>query len=335
MTTLAIIGSGFLGRTLLYTLAKEQKPLKRIILLSSETFAPACSLNSTAIVAPRGLSLGHSPLGDCLLQGFLDFKKHVTENSPTGIWAITQYNCASIGLDNFQKRYPRGEFTENLAGIHLKKPFYFMPEEGFMMDPKTYMDWLLDEAQKLKSFELELVCDFVTCVSEDEQPVITTQGGKNFTVDKVIFTGGNYNRFWKDLMPKTPLETIKPVHGSYLEFLNQSWDHPSFSITLDGDNLIWNKELKKIIIGATTESTPHLLPNVFELKKIYQRLSDAIDLNFPDFSEAVIRTGIREKARKREPYTLARNNIFFMGGMYKNGCSLPVKMANDFSRQYL
>ena len=335
MTTLAIIGSGFLGRTLLYTLAKEQKLYRKITLISSETFAPPCSLNSTAIVAPRGLTMGHSHLGDYLLQGFLDFKSHVEENSPHGIWPITQYNGASEGLENFRRRYPQGELTGRLASIPLKKEIYFMPEEGFMLDPQIYMDWLLQETLKLKKFELEVISDFVIEVSDEASPKIKTQNGKHLNFDKVIFTGGNYNRFWAELMPKTVLETSKPVPGSYLEFLKHDWELPSFSITLDGDNLIWNKELRKVIIGATTESVSHLLPHESELKNIFIRLTEAIDLRFPDYHQGLVRTGVREKARKREPYTLARDNIYFMGGMYKNGCSLPIKMTKDFSRQYL
>ncbi len=335
MTNLAIIGSGFLGRTLLYTLAKEQKPYEKITLISSETFAAPCSLNSTAIVAPRGLTQGHSPLGDYLLQGFLDFKTHVEKNVPSGIWNITQFNGATSGLDNFRRRYPAGDFTQRLGNIPLKKDIYFRAEEAFMLDPKIYLNWLMDESQKNLKSELEVLSDFVTEVIEEDRPVIKTQNGRTLQFDKVVFAGGNYNRFWMNLMPKSVLESSKPVPGSYLVFYQLDWDLPSFSITLDGDNLIWNKELRRLIIGATTESVSHALPDTNELKEIFTRLFDAIDLTPPDYSKGIIKTGIREKARKREPYTLGRNNIFFLGGMYKNGCSLPIKMTSDFSRQYL
>lgn len=335
MTTLAIIGSGFLGRTLLYTLAKEQKAFKKITLISSEVYAPPCSLNSTAIVAPRGLTLGHSPLGDYLLQGFLDFKKHVEENSPEGVWPIIQYNGSGKNLDNFKKRYPVGKFTRELSGIQLKNEFYFMPEDGFMLDPKTYMDWLLMEVMRLKKFELELISDFVIEVNDPDRPQIKTQDGQLLQFDKVVFTGGSYNRFWAQLMPKSVLETSKPVPGSYLEFSRIGWDLPSFSLTLDGDNLIWNRGMNILIIGATTDTVAHVLPPVTDLRNIFNRLVCAIDLSFPDFDQGMVKTGIREKARKREPYTLKRDQLYLMGGMYKNGCSLPIKMTKDFSHQYL
>ena len=90
MTTLAIIGGGITGRTLAFTLAKEKKNYSRILIFQSECFARACSWNSTAIVAPRGVTVGHSDLGDIISNAFHQFKRHVLEDAPLGVYPIMQ-----------------------------------------------------------------------------------------------------------------------------------------------------------------------------------------------------------------------------------------------------
>ncbi len=331
MTTLAIIGSGLVGRSLIYTLAKEQKKFEKITIFSSDKVTIPCSLNSTAVSALRGITKGHSSLGDNLVEGFGIFSAHVSESSPQGVEKVFQYNGATQKLDQFKLRYPEGGISHSF----VKEPIYLSQEVAYMIDPKTYLQWLLESSKKLASFNLEEIDDMVIEVQEGEQVVLKTLNGKSFGFDKVIFTSGSYNRYWKDLFPDSKLKTSKPSQGSYLEFNQLYWERESFSLTIDGDNIIWNNPFKRLYIGSTTNDSIHHLAPLSDLKEIYNRLDSRVDLELPKFHEGELKVGLREKAQKREPYLLNRGNLIFFGGLYKNAFTLTMKMARDLSRQYL
>lgn len=324
MTTLAIIGSGILGRSLIYALAKEKKPFEKIVLFYSDNITPPCTLSSTAVVAPRGLSEGLSPLGDLLIDGFKNFSEHVSIDNPTGVEKIIQYTGATKKLDEFKKRYPLAENSRKF----LKDEMLMQVDAGFLIDPKTYTDWLLAEAKFMYQDKLVIIPELVTEVQPNEFYHVKTINGRSMTFDKVVFTCGTYNRFWQN-------KTSKPVQGSYYEWISVQWDTPSFSLTLDGDNLIWDNHQKRLLIGSTSLETVHLLPPEKSLREIYVRLEALCDLKLPAISSAVIKVGLREKAQKREPYVAQENNKFFLGGLYKNGFTLALKIARSFSHQHL
>ncbi len=323
------MGSGILGRSLIYTLAKEQKQFEKITLFCSNSFAWPCTLHSTAIVAPRGLTAGHSALGDLLLESFKVFAAHVELDRPCGVEKIKQFTGATQKLAEFKTRYPHGHLIKDF----LCDETYVAIDEAYLIDPKIYCDWLLDEAKSMDHFLIEEIHDFVTEVNELEKVHVKTQNGQHLTFDKVIFTAGSFNRFWKDLAPNSKLNTSKPSQGSYIEFNDVDWSLDSFSLTLDGDNLIWNKALRRLLIGSTTLETHHVLPPTASLEAIHHRLKNALALKIPDGGE--IKVGLREKAQKRGPYIIAEGKIAWAGGLYKNGFSLSLKIAETLSRQNL
>jgi len=329
LTNLAIIGTGIVGRSLIYSLAKQKKSLSKITLFSADHFLSPCTFNSTAIVAPRGITEGHSALGDSLLDGFQFFTKHFENDHPRGIEKITQLTGASIGIENFRKRYPHA----HLDSTYLKENIFLAKDEAYMIDPYQYMDWLLEESEK--NLNLELVHDLVIGVEEGRQITLKTQKGTSSSFEQVIFAGGNYNRFWASLLPESKLKTSKPVQGSYYEFHDVDWNISSFSLTLDGDNIVWNAPLKRLFLGSTTNSKTHLLPEVRSLESIYQRLTTKVALKLPPIESGTIKTGLREKAQKREPYVIQKENLWFIGGLYKNAFTLSLKMASDLTRQFL
>lgn len=331
MTTLAIIGSGIAGRSLIFTLAKEKKSFEKITIFYSDTFTSPCTINSTAIVAPRGLSLGHSPLGDLLMAGFNEFSSHAELESPDGVEKIIQYTGATEKLDTFKIRYPDGRVRK----LFLKSESYIATENAYLIDPTLYTNWLMNETKAMEQSHLEIIQDLVIAVEENERVHIKTQDGRSHSFDKVVFAGGNYNRFWKDLAPTSKLKTSKPVQGVYLQFELINWEMESFSLTLNGDNLIWNRPLKRLLIGSSTEDTGHLLPPMKELKAIYQRISDAVELELPPMQRGEIKVGLREKAQKREPYLFQEGHKIFVGGLYKNGFTLSLKMSKDLSHRFL
>lgn len=331
MTTLAIIGSGIAGRSLLYTLAREKKSFEKITLVYSDKFTSPCTLSSTAIVAPRGLSPGHSPLGDLLLEGFKEFSEHVSLDHPHGVEIIPQYTGATEKLEMFKARYPQGLVRRDF----LKEETYVAEDKAYLINPESYSNWLLNEAKMILGNQLEVIDDLVTEVEQEDRVLVKSQDGKTLVFDRVIFTAGTYNRFWENLAPDSNLKSSKPVQGSYLEFNHASLNVPSFSLTLNGDNLIWSEKNKKLLIGSTSQEAHHVLPPYVELQAIYDRLHEAVNFKLPDFSLGVIKVGLREKAKKREPYIIQEGHIIFFGGLYKNGFTLSLKMSRNLSRQYL
>lgn len=331
MTTLAIIGSGILGRSLLYSLAKEKKPLGEVTLFYSDNVVSPCTYSSTAIVAPRGLSVGLSPLGDMLIDGFRTFSEHVELEHPAGVEKIIQYTAATKKSDEFKKRYPGATYGKTF----LKAETLLATDNAFLIEPKTYSDWLLAEALILQKDKIKVIEDFVTEVEEKDFVHVKTLNGKHLIFDKVIFAGGSYNAFWKNIAPESKLKTSRAVQGSYFEFDEVNWEMESFSLTLDGDNVIWNKTFKKLLIGSTSVETNHLMPSKKALAEIYHRLEALCDLELPPMARASIKVGLREKAQKREPYMVDAGKKYFLGGLYKNGFTLALKIARNFSHQHL
>ncbi len=330
LTTLAIIGGGIAGRSLLFHLAKSGIPFQKITLFSSEKFAKSCSLNSTAIVARRGVSTGLSSLGDTLAASVDLFEKHVKEDGPEGVTRIPQYTGASSKIDQFKKRYPDGENSQRMGPLETSIEFYHASEEAYMIDPGTYLNWLMEKA---RSLPLEVVDDFVKSVTPGDEVCVETLGGIKQNFDRLIFAGGVYNQHWKEILTPEKESLSKTVPGSYLEFSDLSLDIPSLSLTLDGDNFIYDSLKKRLLIGSTTETVTHELSSRGELKKIYERLATHLTLALPEYEKARVCTGLREKASKREPYLIQRENIFAIGGYYKNGYSVNLKLSQDLLKK--
>lgn len=331
LTSLAIIGSGIAGRSLLYNLSKMPSKFDQITLFSSDQSTLPCTLNSTAIVAGRGVTSGHSELGDLLIEAFNEFKSHVETDRPFGVSKIIQYSGSTEKLENFKKRFPDGKVEK----LFLKEECYFHREEAFMIDPKTYSDWLLSEARISLGEKLNLINDLVVEVKNVESVYLKTNGNQAFSFDKVVFATGSYQRFWKDLAPKSSLSTSKPAQGSYYEFNQIELPMESFSLTFNGMNLIWNKDLKRVLVGSTTTDSVHLLAPEAELKSIYFKLQEVLSFSLPDLNLALVKTGLREKAKKREPYLFMEGQCIFIGGLYKNGYSLSIGMTKNLSHRFL
>lgn len=324
LTTIAIVGSGIVGTSLAYALSKQNIDIHKVTIFSADHFTSPCTLNSTATVALRGISKGHSQLGDLLVEGFDYFSKHVLEDRPSGVEQIFQHNVATIFSEQFHKRFPKADVSTNF----LKQPCWSFQEEAFLVDPRSYLDWLFNMVSVNRTFEFEQINEFVVEVTQGDKVRLKTSSEEDYFFDRVIFAGGSYNRFWKNLMPDSKLKTSQPVQGCYFEFNNIDWNLNSFSLTIDGDNVVWNKFFQRLFVGSTTDQKGHLIPFKHELVSILNRLKEKSNLLFPDASSGIIKVGLREKAQKREPYFLRKNNLFFLGGFYKNAFILSLLMSN-------
>lgn len=330
MTTLAIIGGGIAGRSLLYALSSQHFKDVEILFFDSPAFATPCAFNSTAIVAPRGVSAGHSPLGDLILEGFATFREHCEVDRPTGVFPISQFTGALSKLDQFAKRYPGGKKVALLGEVKLKEEVFFAEEEAFMIDPALYLPWLTEEAEKKLS--IRYIRDFVTGLDK-ETSTIMTQSKEKYSADHVIFATGSMSKHWKHLSAHPKLMSSKAIQGSYLEFSDIHWELPTFSITLEGCNLIYRKHSNKVLIGSSTDEFIHELAPIHDLRRIYDLLASILKLELPEFHSGEVKVGHREKAQKREPYLFTEGNVSFIGGLYKNGYSLSLRQSRSLVDQ--
>lgn len=251
--------------------------------------------------------------------GFQRFQKHVEDDAPQGIIPLPQFTGTKTKVDAFQKRYPGGELSSRCGGFSFSDEYYLAQEKAFLVRPSEYLQWLLEESKK--NLDLEVVEDFVTEFRPGE---LLTLSGRTFKMDHVVLTAGVQNLNW---LPCFKAETVsRAVQGSYLEFTGVSFPE-SFSLTLEGDNLIYDKDRETLLVGSTTFETSLELPPLKNLREIHQRLEEKVDLTLPDFEMGEICVGLREKGRKREPYILQEGNRSAIGGLYKNGYSLSLSLG--------
>ncbi len=318
MTTIAIIGGGIAARSLLYAMAKKNISAK-ILVFYSDSFAFPCSYHSTAIVAPRGVSTGLSSLGDSLVEGFARFERHVETDRPEGVIVVPQYTGVVTKIEEFKKRYPDGMIAGTAGSVPLTEKFYLTEEKAYLIRPVDYLKWLMGEAEK--SLDISLINSFVTQIKDGK---ISTVDGKEFITDKIIFCSGVQNDLWQEMFPEK--KTTKSAQGCYLEFTGVKGKE-SFSLTLEGDNLIFDAGKGTLLLGSTTRESRLELPPEKALLGVYENLSRRVGIELPAFSVTAIKTGLREKAPKREPYLLQHGNCFMLGGYYKNGYRVSLSMA--------
>ena len=330
MTSYIVIGAGIGAESFLYQLAQTKNIPNKVIQLSNEAFYPSCSLRTTAIVAGRGISEGHSELGDILSKSYERFQRHVSLDRPEGVFLSPQWTGTKEKIEAFQKRYAGGEITQNISSLDLKlsEEMYLQNEPCFIIDPDLYLQWLRSEADKKMTITRE-TDEVIEIVQKSQTWLVKTHSGKMYEADCLFMGMGSYHRFWKTVLPNDSLiQTSNPVQGSYLVYQNINLGEKPYSLTLEGDNLIYHAHTKKLIIGSTTVQASHFLPDISELKNIDQRLRTLLpQMSWPAFETADIKTGLREKARQRKPYLEKRQNLIVSGGYYKNGYSVAIYLA--------
>jgi glycine/D-amino acid oxidase-like deaminating enzyme len=313
LTTLAIIGGGIAGRSLLYALAKEKGLVSKVHLFESPEFFHPCSLRTTATVAPRGVSEGHSPLGNLLMEGFQTFKQHALYDDPEGVIPVTQFTANSEKVAEFKLRYPQGTETNDLLYLKFKKPIYTARENGFIIHPKAYLDFLFKKASENLPFMHTQ--DLVTEIIPGDQVKIKTQKGESFQFDRIVLAGGVANAHFG--------QKSQTVQGSYLQFEAPHYGPTPFAITINGDNLVYSPK-QYLLIGSTSEIINHELAPIRDLRKVYGRIKSWVELKLPPIDSGEVVIGLREKASKRMPYIREEGKVIYFGGFYKNGFSLSL-----------
>ncbi len=320
MRSIIVIGAGIAAENFIFRLSLLKNESFSIIQLANDAFYPACATRSTAIVAGRGVSEGHSELGDILTQSYRKFLGMVETFRPRGVYLGEQWTGVNHKLDEFKKRYPDGEDLDSISsiGLSLKEKLYFSKESCFVIDPDEYLNWMRSQSSVTR-YE-----DAAIEITKGEFGwEVRTANGKTFQAEYVFMGVGSYQRFWKEQYPVSSLaNTSKTAQGSYLSYEGINLGEKYFSLTLNGDNLIYHPHSKKLIIGSTTVAATHHMPDISELEHIYENLDRLIDIELPSFDRFEIKTGLREKAKGRRPYLENHDGLIVCGGFYKNGYSL-------------
>lgn len=331
LSRLAIIGGGIVGKSLLFALAKEKRQkYDSVTLYESDALAPACTQRSTAIVAARGVLPGLSTLGDNIHQGISFFCQHVESDYPSGVYPVKQVSSALLKQDAFFRRYQSYIRDSHFQELNFSQEIPLFVEDAYYVKPDEYCQWLLGESQK--KIKVKVINEFVTAI--DQQGLVKTLNGESAQFDHIILACGVNNQIWSGLVDEPKLKKTKSVRGSYLLFQNVSLFDASYSLSIDDLNFIYRRESQELLIGPTSkEGRLYEFNEKRELTKIYDYFQNLLVLKLPDISYAQVQTGMREKAPKREPYSGIDGRISYLGGLYKNGFTLSLKMATDVVHQ--
>ena len=284
-----IVGGGVAGRTLAYILRKRH-PSWRMLLLHSPR-RPSCSLHSLGIVSTFGVKPGTSERGDKI--------------------------CAAVELaeDFFVRERPDG--VERV--LHLLSPH----KKGAMcrlIEPRTYLAWL--EKNTDCEYREELV-EFVTTGQ------IRVASGKTFEGRSIVLASGAYIKNDHHLFcHHRVIEESSVVKGSYGFFENVDWGEDSFVFSMDGANVIYRGQQKRIFIGGTTDREEGAEPNREGMEKLYRLFGHVFDL--PPFGQIQLGAGLRHRGRKRIPFWGELDkNVYGVFGLYKNGWALSFLAAQE------
>jgi|GEM_PF-647787 len=333
---LAVIGNGIAAKMSLFYLAQSLKNTDKfkdysILNVFDEKLAPACSLKTTSTVSLNGIKEGVSELGDELREAFFHFCDFYKHYHPAGIYPSKQYLFATSieGIEKLRLRY-----TDDLSKIShplMKGLHHGVVLDSFIIIPEVFLAFLDAEISRLNITTQE---DFVLNINESEdQVLIETKSHATFKAKKLLLGTGAYTKIFQDIFLKEQIEESffdridksKVVSGSYLLF--EGFEHDeNFYFTFDDINVVYRKNSKELIIGSTTVEGAYLTPVMHRLFEIYHKVKSEFLIEIPSFDLFKIVTGLRHKGMKRRPFSAIiskEKRIHLMGGLYKNGWSLP------------
>ncbi len=322
MKTLLIIGRGIAAQYLKWKASSQF----HIIQVASNDFAPACSVNSSAVVALRKTQKGITPLGDIIHDSFFSFEKFIEQNNPKGVEAVNHYQLWGEDfkqVSNWDKRYEGFNISQDVAGFSLKRKVRVHQERGFIIYTQKYLDWFDSEG------EFQFVNDYIISLAAGK--AIGRRG--DYRADIIVCCAGVYSKL---LLPDNRISQTKVVQGSYLEWEN---DFPqSFSLTFEEVNLIYKKKERKLLLGASSyENGFDFMPQKDQLRAKYEKINALLQNRLPSFLSAKIHTGLRHKGVKRKPYCgkTQIDGVFSIDSFHKNGWSYATWAGDSLFQEVL
>ena len=315
---IVIIGGGVLGKTLAFFLSRKNPDL-RMALISCEKNYPSCSLKSTGIVSSFGIREGVSQLGDHLFHAHLKANEFFSSFKPDGIELSKHF---FIGTNKIQWERITRRFGA-VEKYYLSKDIFAHHTKCYLVSPNKYLNWLKENTN----------CEYydrqVTSINKN---CIKTSDGRTISSQTIVLTTGAYSIMGIPLLSNhREIEESSIVAGTYAVFKNISLGKKSFVLSLDGANLVYRKEEKKLLLGATSDKGSSLVPNRKKLSTQYNMFSKIIKL--PPLESAQLEVGLRHKCRKRMPFVgQLSNNLYGILGGYKNGYTIAPWAAEKIAK---
>ena len=107
------------------------------------------------------------------------------------------------------------------------------------------------------------------------------------------------------------------------------WDNidlaESALITYRKHNLIYNKSNRRLLMGGTTNKDEVSLIDKEQIQTMYKDFSSLLEKPLPDFNQAKLNFGVRQKGKKRMPFyglVEGHKKIYSIHSLYKNGYTL-------------
>lgn len=333
-----VVGGGVFTWSFLWQLSQlSDTQISEITLIDGSAFIPACSLNSTAIVAARGNEFGISELGDLIQKSWSYWNYLYALNN----WTDKQGVQLTPLIHQFQATSKRKNYLSILPN-NLHSHLGYLPtnlqntdfaiEASFMIDPNLWLTYLANESKhKFNSMHIKFnhLQDTVIEVNSNANSVSTQT--KTYTADSIIFQTGASAIKGMDFVEKQ-----EKVYGSYLEgsSANLGIDfHRSFSFS-GQYNLYYNHLEKKIMLGIYSSKESEIQDTTENLLKIYkQAIFDGWCL--PAFNQFKILSGARLKLKKRMPVVGKANRFYYHLGGYKIGYLVSLFQAKELINEMI
>lgn len=328
MKRVIVIGGGIAGHAVLFSLAQRANVdrFEAVTLLASDAAAPATSLRSTAVAALRGTQVGFSPLGDELVAQWEYAHTLLLKESFSGAELVSHQTCCYSF--NTAKRF--SHLPKSTATLPLRlAPELIVEEPAWVIDPAIFLSSI---QQRCRNLGVHTIHHPVTQLTQNNGGwSVRLHSGEVLEAEQVILASGFWMHWMREYLVGTPLADLVPVQGSYYQWESQELSFPSFSVSLEGTNLIYSAPLKRLILGATSvKHDVSFVPDYTQLNELVEDISEKLLLELPPLSQAKIITGIRAQTRARMPWagSLAPG-LSAIGGLYKNGWVSAWKLADE------
>lgn len=328
MKRVIVIGGGIAGHAVLFSLAQRAKVdrFDTVTLLASDATAPATSLRSTAVAALRGTQVGFSPLGDELVAQWEYAHTLLLKESFSGAAQVSHQTCCYSS--NSAKRFAHLPQSTSILPMKLA-PDLIVEEPAWVIDPAMFLSSI---QQRCRNLGVHTIHHPVTQLTQkDGGWSVRLHSGEVLEAEQVILASGFWMHWMREYLVGTPLAGLVPVQGSYYQWESFALSLPSFSMSLEGTNLIYSAPHKRLILGATSvKHDVSFVPDSSQLKQLVDDVSEKFLFELPPIGQAKVITGIRAQTRARRPWAgQLAPGLSAVGGLYKNGWVSAWKLADE------